>query len=1765
MMRMKVSTLTNICIGLVTFFVIHKFWVLFEPTKVDVLSTTAKDIIQSQPIILPDWSRQSPFKNSTTSAQAITARNKTAYFSNHHPRHDRHELPGFADDFTEYVFGGMIEREANSYNLFLTTFMLSHAHLEPNSLWVTQKRIHPFAKANWNRAISRFRGVTYYPTGERTPSPTFYCRIKESATSVPYVVVGTFVPNKLTPDVNANRLLDIFRCPLATPKASFEKFAHTDEEIFVEILREGVTVIHFHVPWRTRSAGYMMSPPDQGSNADAWRGYATPELPLERLHVCVPGTRRHLSRKELPNFLEFVSHHLLIGASHIYLPFSFGKASLHMKSALRILRSYIAEGKVTIVSASEDDVDLVPSFSGMSWPILGIKLLHINFCTYHAKGVADYVALLDADEFFIPQLPHNTIPQVMSVLESPTPILPVSVHNQADLKALQQGWKGGPGLADGEAHPFCHLIFHSVTVFNAPGEARNYDQLDPWIGSRFKKGRKNTLFGARKAIFPTRLVFAVGLNSPGACLLPIEHRACVDPSDTDFSCSKLLSPKRNGSFHTDHSYNEVVTDADGKLINKDTEAFFLSFKLYNDEPKRYFNLEYLPNEYTTRFFPQVMADLESRNLEMLVLVHEDLTERETIETRVKMWPELLGKQSSGLASARCNIKPIPKPIISPSGFLTTLPNFASDYSDYALGGLIERVADSFDLWLTTFFINHNMLIPGITESSGTVTSISPDVFEVWDKVATNWDKTRKHYYQSGERVQPPTVLCRITHSAGAEPYVVGGRFVPNDLTSDTNARRRIDIFRCPMKNTQEAYMTLAGADSKAVLTVEILKDDVIVLKYEIPWSKRMVGFMLDVEKGYSTFDPWKGFDRTKPGQWTNDNLHMCVPGLERIPSQKNMPANLEFIQHHLLLGVQHIFIGAVLGKDSPHMARLRQILESFIDDGSVTLVSTAHDGLDLVYSFHGTRWFRDSIKTIHVNFCTYFSKGVADYAGVWDFDEFLIPRGDNKNIQDIIKSVVAPAPIDPKYVYTFGNTTVDVEQVWTGGPGLADGEGHPFCSIVLNSVMNVSPKANPLNLRDDQPWIGQRYTHPPDMLKDGKMAFKKSIRPTRTIFYGGLHMVGACRIEPQWTPCGTEGVKRMVIGTETGVNSQFCWGEGADYGIRDRYDQVSGHDFHFDHRFDEYVYEEDNKFVDFMSEGVIYHYVQINRPWMTDHTAYKSAEKNEYVSHHFNDVLTHLDQRGLVLPMAIPEFIFKPMSGIPIGWADSKQLFTSADPVSPFVKLAFNSSSNPSTNSSIPSSHDHHTLPAFALDSHHLFVGAVIERSASLTDLYLSTFIMEHSTSLDNLSDLPITQFDSEHADTWRGYLKFVETASPDFQCRLQDSVSSAQYFVDAVVSTVTLTHGCRLRAFKCKIASDSKTIVGSSLRTEQLVAEIYTKESVNTSPRLPLHVFSVPWRSRVNCKLLAAAELHSVFDPWIPLDVNAVYTLVTGLDAPSSRASMAYYMEHMQLALTTGITRVFLSLQFGPQSINTEWVAKTLRSYIKEDFVTVISSSVDGIDYASSFAGAVWKPEIAEATVQVLLMSFLSGVAGKVIPLQITDLVVPSRLSTSMLTNLIPASTCTGAIHRQYLLSSKPQDDARWLPEIYPFAAETSFPSHFVGNTTHSNIANAIKVYSLLENCDYTKTFEFSSSGTGGAESAIVLTLLPELYVTDASTAVHGNAYVAYYGNTTRAAIKKRRLDLIIDVPYADSLPCALDAGWIDYKTFYELRKSAVKSVMGT
>lgn len=83
-----------------------------------------------------------------------------------------------------------------------------------------------------------------------------------------------------------------------------------------------------------------------------------------------------------------------------------------------------------------------------------------------------------------------------------------------------------------------------------------------------------------------------------------------------------------------------------------------------------------------------------------------------------------------------------------------------------------------------------------------------------------------------------------------------------------------------------------------------------------------------------------------------------------------------------------------------------------------------------------------------VNLCTYYSKGLADYVGIWDFDEFFIPKGSNKNLLEVISNAYPEKTLDPEIPRVF-NENISVDKTWPGGRGWADGNGHPACYLQI--------------------------------------------------------------------------------------------------------------------------------------------------------------------------------------------------------------------------------------------------------------------------------------------------------------------------------------------------------------------------------------------------------------------------------------------------------------------------------------------------------------------------------------------------------------------------------------------------------------------------------------------------------------------------------------------------------------------------------------------
>ena len=135
------------------------------------------------------------------------------------------------------------------------------------------------------------------------------------------------MPNRMTPDKNANGRLDIMRCKMTDALQAYMNLARSTQEVTVEIFREELSLIKFSVPWSTRIQSRYLDHPndpapkgdrselkgDSGSDSpkgsstnpwastfDPWMGFnkSTPgEWKREKLFMCVPGMDSPPSRK----------------------------------------------------------------------------------------------------------------------------------------------------------------------------------------------------------------------------------------------------------------------------------------------------------------------------------------------------------------------------------------------------------------------------------------------------------------------------------------------------------------------------------------------------------------------------------------------------------------------------------------------------------------------------------------------------------------------------------------------------------------------------------------------------------------------------------------------------------------------------------------------------------------------------------------------------------------------------------------------------------------------------------------------------------------------------------------------------------------------------------------------------------------------------------------------------------------------------------------------------------------------------------------------------------------------------------------------------------------------------------------------------------------------------------------------------------------------------------------------------------------------------
>jgi hypothetical protein len=268
-------------------------------------------------------------------------------------------------------------------------------------------------------------------------------------------------------------------------------------------------------------------------------------------------------------------------------------------------------------------------FLGLSTERDNVKIFNVNTCLYMAKGIVDYIAIWDVDEYFIPKPPHHSIMDVIRSADSYTAL----THVTGDPFQLGPVWKGGKGWADGDAHPLCYLMLSSEVLYRPPGIVDEGDPSAPWVGDRFVRRTEiqKTGLGFKKSILPTSKIFQGALHMAGGCKLDFPFSGCE--KDHNGFCYSTLPRHRYGltiewmdngtqrlvDFSLDQRFDGLILDKDAKKIDMESQAVIYHFQVH----RKHFSSTApvnSTNDYVSRFFPAVVQGMRDRMLELFIII-----------------------------------------------------------------------------------------------------------------------------------------------------------------------------------------------------------------------------------------------------------------------------------------------------------------------------------------------------------------------------------------------------------------------------------------------------------------------------------------------------------------------------------------------------------------------------------------------------------------------------------------------------------------------------------------------------------------------------------------------------------------------------------------------------------------------------------------------------------------------------------------------------------------------------------------------------------------------------------------------------------------------------------------------------------------------------------------------------------------------------------------------------------------------------------------
>ena len=247
---------------------------------------------------------------------------------------------------------------------------------------------------------------------------------------------------------------------------------------------------------------------------------------------------------------------------------------------------------------------------------------------------------------------------------------------------------------------------------------------------------------------------------------------------------------------------------------------------------------------------------------------------------------------------------------------------------------------------------------------------------------------------------PSTWRCRFEESQNA----VAETHVFTTPSQHTPSSLYFITMTCSVPSSHSTFLSTSNRLSLNEIAVSLFDfaNTNAKILVSIPLASRYTGFMSIPPIHMSKLDVWAPYSSVQ----VNQPFYLVVPCVAIKPTKQLLLVLLEFIQYHILLGVNHVFIGTAFSWDSVEMNNLCQALRTFIDSSHLTIVSLFSERSSITLAFkQRIQLKRRRLYTLYFsNLILHLSKGLASKIGIWDFECFFTPKPAFHDIAGVLRA-----------------------------------------------------------------------------------------------------------------------------------------------------------------------------------------------------------------------------------------------------------------------------------------------------------------------------------------------------------------------------------------------------------------------------------------------------------------------------------------------------------------------------------------------------------------------------------------------------------------------------------------------------------------------------------------------------------------------------------------------------------------------------------------